>query len=662
MSPKGYLIFHLNLCFSSIEEEAWPDVIQKCYSPLLELIERTGVPIGIELTGWTLKQIEKIDPAWIVRFKVLLEAGHCELIGSGYSQIISPLIPYAVNDWNQKLGLRIYEQILGLRPNIILVNEMAYSSNLVELYAQHGYDGFIMDRDNVRLALGIEELPISEVPTHAKGVDNNVLPVLWADSILFQKVQHYAHGDIAIFDYLDYLKKRISNNETLLPIYCNDAEVFDFRPGRFSEERPTHAEGEWRRVERLIKAIDTEIGMEWVSPSQALKINDQSSNRKVSKLNSGMHPIPVKKQAKYNIARWAVTGRDDLWLNTMCYRIAKHLCDSKNQNPQDWCDLCELWASDLRTHITEKRWQNTKKQVSKFLKRHNIRESFGYSDIQSQPNSYSSLESALGQYQDFKITLDMDDTLLRIATTKLQIELNMRRGLTINSLAFDTHGLEPCIGTLPHGYFSSIKFGADYYSGGVVIDTPKERSRITDLDAVVPYFLLNDKRELEVYVTISTSMGNIEKVIRVSSEKEHIELSYHFPDWVRAIGSVRLGNITFLPEIYDENINVDCIDDVGNHEIFTMDSTASHHMPSSALVSSSGGLGATVGSICVEGVKNGVQLQWNTDDCAVMPMFQHDPIGEKSLSRIFFSMLEVDDTSKKSSKLGSFSFSISPSK
>ena len=61
MRPKGYLIFHLNLGFSSIEKEAWPDVIQKCYSPLLDLIENTGVPIGIELTGWTLKQIERID-------------------------------------------------------------------------------------------------------------------------------------------------------------------------------------------------------------------------------------------------------------------------------------------------------------------------------------------------------------------------------------------------------------------------------------------------------------------------------------------------------------------------------------------------------------------------------------------------------------------------
>ena len=75
MKPKGYLVFHLNLAFSSIEEEAWLDVIQTCYHPLLDLVEKTGVPIGIELTGWTLEQIERVDISWIKRFKALLNSG-----------------------------------------------------------------------------------------------------------------------------------------------------------------------------------------------------------------------------------------------------------------------------------------------------------------------------------------------------------------------------------------------------------------------------------------------------------------------------------------------------------------------------------------------------------------------------------------------------------
>ena len=324
MKPKGYIVFHLNLGFSSIEEEAWAEVIRTCYHPLLDLIEETGVPIGIELTGWTLKQIERIDHSWIRRFKALLNSDSCELIGSGYCQIIGPLVPYKVNEWNQKLGIDTYKQILDCMPEVVLVNEMAFSSSMVDIYSQFGYKGLIMDRDNIKLALDS-----NKIPTHAKGVGDSIMLVLWADSILFQKMQHFAHGDISINNYVSYLQERINDGESLFPIYCNDAEVFDYRPGRFREERPTHIEGEWRRIVRLLKYISSNIGLEFILPNQALEINKRK-NKVATKIVSTSNPVPVKKQAKYNIARWAITGKDDLWLYTMCHRIEKDLTQSKN--------------------------------------------------------------------------------------------------------------------------------------------------------------------------------------------------------------------------------------------------------------------------------------------------------------------------------------------
>jgi len=55
----GYSVFHLNLMYSSIEEEQRREVVEKCYSPLLELAE-DGIPIGIELSGKTL-EISKLS-------------------------------------------------------------------------------------------------------------------------------------------------------------------------------------------------------------------------------------------------------------------------------------------------------------------------------------------------------------------------------------------------------------------------------------------------------------------------------------------------------------------------------------------------------------------------------------------------------------------------
>ena len=65
--------------------------------------------------------------------------------------------------------------------------------------------------------------------------------------------------------------------------------------------------------------------------------------------------MPVKKQRKYNLSRWAVTGRDDIAINAACERIYRGMADGQASDA-DWKELCALWASDFRTHITEKRW------------------------------------------------------------------------------------------------------------------------------------------------------------------------------------------------------------------------------------------------------------------------------------------------------------------
>src|SRR5687767_14007246 len=99
----------------------------------------------------------------------MLEGRQCELIGSGWSQLIGPLVPYEVNYWNQRLGLEAYRQLLGVTPRLALVNEMAFSTGMVDVYAEAGYTGIVMDRDNVRLALGLSHAPLSATPTHALG-------------------------------------------------------------------------------------------------------------------------------------------------------------------------------------------------------------------------------------------------------------------------------------------------------------------------------------------------------------------------------------------------------------------------------------------------------------------------------------------------------------
>ena len=99
-----YSFFHLNLCFSSIEEERHPEVIERCYWPLLNMASKHKVPIGIEASGYTLERINILCPDWIENLKELIKKKLVSFVGCGYAQIIGPIVPYEVN----KKNLEIY--------------------------------------------------------------------------------------------------------------------------------------------------------------------------------------------------------------------------------------------------------------------------------------------------------------------------------------------------------------------------------------------------------------------------------------------------------------------------------------------------------------------------------------------------------------------------
>jgi len=61
MNPlRLYAVFHLNIAYSSIEEEDRPAVIRRCYWPLWAMASDFQLPIGIEASGYTLEAIAQM--------------------------------------------------------------------------------------------------------------------------------------------------------------------------------------------------------------------------------------------------------------------------------------------------------------------------------------------------------------------------------------------------------------------------------------------------------------------------------------------------------------------------------------------------------------------------------------------------------------------------
>jgi hypothetical protein len=655
MKPNAYLIFHLNLAFSSIDKHHWNTVVERCYWPLLDIISDLDIPLGIELSAWTLNGILETSPEWVSRFRELLHEGKCELIGSGYCQIISPIVPYGVNVKNQEIGLQLYEDVLGVRPAIALVNEMAFSDSFVDVLSEVGYSGFVMDRDNIRLAIGAEQKSMREMPGLAKGTGSAELPVIWGDSILFQKLQQVSHGDISTNDYVKFIEKKISMGECLFPLYCNDAETFDFRPGRFKEERRQNADGEWNIIRNVLAKLKVDLQFQYISPSSALAISNSIALKTSTSLTSANYPIPVKKQAKYNIARWAVTGRDDTWLNSMCYRIYKKLVSTDNTKLKSWENLCELWASDFRTHLTDERWSSTREDIKHTLKKLELSDHYGIIHVDSGQFRPVHNNEFLGS---FKCRIFGDGIYLEIESKNIKLILNLRRGLVIDSLTFASHGDEACIGTLKHGHLDSILQGADYYSGGIIIEIPESKVKVTDLSPVEPSFVIEDNGDLILRVFFETHIGRITKYIKVSNANEQIKLSYKLSEIKRYISSARVGNLTLSPEFSRSFDSYSCQTGGSNKSEFQVNGSINQSQAATSFVSSSRGFSGTAGDLLLDCSGRGVLISWDPSECSPLCFIDH----KDDYTRVSFSICEIDETSRESDQYGDLEILLSSAK
>ncbi len=643
---RVFAFFHLNLNFSSIEEERRDAVIARCYWPLLRLAEQCG-PIGIEVSGYTLEEIAARDPEWIGRARSLVAQGRIELIGSGFSQMIGPLVPARVTAENLRLGHDSYARLLGIRPRLALVNEQAYAAGLVGLYRDAGYDAIIMDWENPAANHPEWKAETQYLPQRARGTDGREIALIWSNTTLFQQLQRFAHGDISLENYLGFVRSRAGQGPRALCLYASDAEIFDFRPGRFRTEERLSEESEWMRLQQAFDAVAA--GARMTAPSGVLLLLDVPDAGQCLSLESPACPVPVKKQRKYNLARWAVTGRDNIAINAACQRIYEGMLDREHRpekvgaaagsnNAQDdasgfssgratqkehWKELCHLWASDFRTHLTEKRW-------AAYCQRLRAAESRWSRPLPAAPL----LRGAA-----------VAERLFQVETPTLAATLDRRRGLALASLKFAGHQ-KAALGGLPHGFFDEIALAADWYTGDCVFEAPGEH-KLTDLEWCDAKIQHEDNGDVLVGARIETPKGPIQKTLRFCATAPRVEfdLGFQWDDWGK--GVLRLGHFTLLPSTFETSQLALSTTNGGGRESFSLAGQAIEHgAPVSFLVSSSHGFGMTEGWAEIGDKKNVLRIEVDRATAPLLGLMTHRRSGNKVFCQIQLSALELDDTRK----------------
>ena len=617
-----FALFHLNLAFSSIEEEQRAEVVRNCYLPLLDLAERHG-PIGIEATGYTLKAIAGCDPSWLTRLATLIRAGRVEFIGSGYAQMIGPLAPADMVAANLRLGHAAYRELLGATPRIALVNEQAYSGGLVGAYLDAGYEALLVDWDNVANHHPDWDAELRYAPQRALGSDGREIGILWTNTVAFQKLQRLAHHDITQDEYLAFVQGHRDVQGRVYCLYASDAEIFGFRPGRYRTEESNRGGEEWQRIDHAFEELTRLEEIHFVSPSQALKALPDG---RTLRLETADYPVPVKKQRKYNLTRWAVTGRDDIGINAACQRIYGVL-KKTNAADTDWQELCRLWASDFRTHITQTRWERYCRDLA-------------------------AMETRLGTGPAAPLPAPSGektaDRFIDIETPSVRARLDRRRGLAIQTCGF-APDFVPLIGGLPHGTFDDIALQADWYTGDCVFEAPGE-PKVTDLEWAETHILHEANGNIIVHGDMPTPLGPIRKRMTFHAGAPRVDFDLEFPwqNWGR--GSLRLGHITLLPQTFAADKLSYATTNGGMLERFSLEGKAVEHgAPVSFLVSANCALGVTEGWLELSDGHHTVRVEVDRETAPLVGLVNHRIAGGKLFCQLMLSALELDDTRKPSS-------------
>ena len=622
-------LFHLNLAFSSIEEEQRPAVIERCYWPLLRLPDLIGTPIAVEATGFTLETIEKLDRSWILELRRLVANGSIEFIGSGYAQIIGPLVPARVNEANLKLGHETYRRLIGIEPSVALVNEQAYAAGLVPIYKDAGYQALLMDWDNVASHHPEWDTELRYHPQRAAGTGGSEIGLLWTHTMAFQKLQRFAHGDIELEEYLSWIASQRGLMPRILPLYSNDAETFDFRPGRFHTEEKLRG-NEWARIAAAWRTLRHVPGINFVTPTQALAAAGAPFSDELLTLETPDYPIPVKKQPKYNVTRWAVSGRDDLAINAACHRIYRALSDNKVEAPEAWRELCYLWSSDFRTHITEKRWALYRERLAaaetKFAGTRTIKH-----EAQREP-------------------ILAEGRWIEIETPALRVVLNRRRGCAIHEITVAGDNRPAMLGSLLHGHFDDIDLQYDWYTGNCVFEAAG-LPKVTDLEWTEPAVWTDEETgDVLLDCRIDTPLGPINKRLRFGASQPRVDfdLTFAWKDWGR--GSLRLGHFLLNPEAFDRGALTFRTHNGGRDaEEFAMTTqTIDHGKAISFLVSAKTGLGMTEGAISIGDNDRRFTVAVDQTVAPLVGLVQSQSSAGGLFCRLMLSALELDDTRRPS--------------
>jgi hypothetical protein len=331
-------------------------------------------------------------------------------------------------------------------------------------------------------------------------------------------------------------------------------------------------------------------------------------------------------------------------INTACWRIYESLKKNPAAGDDDWRELCYLWGSDFRTHITEKRWIDFQGRLRDFERR---------VSADSEPRRDLAYAGSFGDVEDRADFMGSSERVERngryliVETDAVRARLNCRRGLAIDGLWFEGVSDQALVGTLHHGYYDDIGLGADFYTGHLVMEAPA-RPKVTDLNPVEPTVERcgAEMPGVQVAGEVQTTLGPVLKTVWLSAVEPRVEITY-CPAWHETpIGSLRLGFVTLNPSAFERDTLFFRTHNGGwEPEAFPLVGKAVDHGGAhSFLVSARQAISLSQGLVELGDARHIVRVEVDKAFAALVGMVTYWEAEETYFCRLALSVGEVDET------------------
>ncbi|NHK30769.1 MAG: hypothetical protein FK730_05420 [Asgard group archaeon] len=266
------VILHWNTDYAEIPRKELPVVVEKSYEPMVEAIEnwRDGT-VCFNITGHTTEYLLKNFPDLIDRVKVLVKDNTIEMLASGYSHPILPLLPRERIKIQLEDHINQIKRVYGKKPIGIWPPELAVSPSLLKQFKDIGFEWTAVDYEHFiisqffgnemnpfekreemlteiivraywskglnklrrylrakRLMKKANKMQINPLQRVAIGENESIKTYLSSVSWTYS-TQFAVGGNVPIYNAKQHLKSITKVKADILALYASDIEFFGYR-------------------------------------------------------------------------------------------------------------------------------------------------------------------------------------------------------------------------------------------------------------------------------------------------------------------------------------------------------------------------------------------------------------------------------------------------